>query len=638
MNNKKRIIKVMPILGSIITTIAFQLKLEQIEVGDSTILLFILNFAKSFKEYNIIFVLLIPALYCFYKYVAALTGGGYKKGLKICLSALFAFFIIMGYSYECTDSWDLVITKNSLQWLKVLISFSGYIIFFYYCISYIFYKIDSYNLYYVDEINNKKILYKFFSCFKSHPFSISFIILFLIYIPYIIVSYPAIFCNDMVNQIIQAYPELESYAPAYTSQLATEEGIYLNNHHPVVYTLLIHFFLELGVKLFSSYNIGIFICALLQLIVMLFSIAFSIQLLVKMNIRLEIVFTVMLYYAFSPRIQSYMFFMTKDVFYSAFLLLFITNLFKVSISHTMKDNLMFGISILGIMLFRNDGKYLLILSLTGICFLYKTMRKKMVLYIIIVILLGTAYTDIILPSFHVIPGSVREVLSIPFQQTARYLRESTTPISQEEKVAISAILDYDTIIEKYNPNISDRVKNTFNEKATKDELKEYFHVYIQMFFKHPSHYVQATMNNYYYYFYPGRKMADYWSYLSSEQNIESANDRCKKLGTDFGHPKVLKRMRDTYEQLREGIARLPIVSLLISTATYSWLLILLMFYCIRMTNREALGIIIPLCVQLLVCLAGPLNGWHFRYMYPIVVSLPIAFLISINLVKNSIIK
>lgn len=79
MNNKKRIIKVMPILGSIITTIAFQLKLEQIEVGDSTILVFILNFAKSFKEYNIIFVLLIPALYCFYKYVAALTGGGIKK-------------------------------------------------------------------------------------------------------------------------------------------------------------------------------------------------------------------------------------------------------------------------------------------------------------------------------------------------------------------------------------------------------------------------------------------------------------------------------------------------------------------------------------------------------------------------------
>lgn len=271
-------------------------------------------------------------------------------------------------------------------------------------------------------------------------------------------------------------------------------------------------------------------------------------------------------------------------------------------------------------------------------FFIQNNAKKMVLYIIIVILLGTAYTDIILPSFHVIPGSVREVLSIPFQQTARYLRESTTPISQEEKVAISAILDYDTIIEKYNPNISDRVKNTFNEKATKDELKEYFHVYIQMFFKHPSHYVQATMNNYYYYFYPGRKMADYWSYLSSEQNIKSANDRCKKLGTDFGHPKVLKRIRDTYEQLREGIARLPIVSLLISTATYSWLLILLMFYCIRMTNREALGIIIPLCVQLLVCLAGPLNGWHFRYMYPIVVSLPIAFLISINLVKNSIIK
>ena len=47
-------------------------------------------------------------------------------------------------------------------------------------------------------------------------------------------------------------------------------------------------------------------------------------------------------------------------------------------------------------------------------------------------------------------------------------------MTPEEKEAISAILDYDNLAERYNPNLSDPVKATYNTDAGTDELLAYF--------------------------------------------------------------------------------------------------------------------------------------------------------------------
>ena len=36
----------------------------------------------------------------------------------------------MGYSYDKLGNWDLVINRNNFQWIKALIVFAGYIVFF----------------------------------------------------------------------------------------------------------------------------------------------------------------------------------------------------------------------------------------------------------------------------------------------------------------------------------------------------------------------------------------------------------------------------------------------------------------------------------------------------------------------------
>lgn len=619
--------------GSIFTTITFLMKLDMVVATETTVFGFILNLANSFKEHNFIYFFLIPALYYFYKYVSKKREPIYKKEKIYALipAVFFSFFMVMGYSYDTTDSWELVVNFQNFQWIKALICFAGYTIFFYYLISWLFYKIDIGNIYSNDEKLCKGVM-----LLKKKPFLTSFIVLCIFYIPLIIISYPAVFCWDAANQILQAYPVLETYAPPYTEVLATVEGVYLNNHHPVAHTILLHLCLEIGVKIFSSYNVGLFIAVCIQCVMMFLAIAAMMKLLVELKISLKWVVLILFYYIISPRLQSYLLLVTKDVIFSAFFLLFTVYLFRIMHWEKKKDWIVFAISVLGMILMRNDGKYLIILSIVGIAVVCKKNRRKMIWSLVSVILFSTFYFDVMLPSFNVIPGSKREVFSIPFQQTARYLRESETSVTTDEKEAISAVLDYDAIKEKYNPNLSDSVKNTFNDSATTEEVVQYFKVWIQMFFKHPSHYIQATMNNYYYYFYPGSRMATNFSYRGSENVMEWINGKGEKIELELAHPEILRDYRENYEQLREAIGKMPIILLLSTPATYSWGVILLVVLCIRKKNRTALSMTFPLCIQMLICLAGPSNGWYFRYTYPVAVCLPAIIFMCLHIMKTVI--
>ena len=75
------------------------------------------------------------------------------------------------------------------------------------------------------------------------------------------------------------------------------------------------------------------------------------------------------------------------------------------------------------------------------------------------------------------------MLSIPFQQTARYVKTYNNEVTDKEKKAIDKILNYDTLASRYKVDISDPVKNEFNRYYKKEELNEYFRVWFKQFTK-----------------------------------------------------------------------------------------------------------------------------------------------------------
>ena len=248
------------------------------------------------------------------------------------------------------------------------------------------------------------------------------------------------------------------------------------------------------------------------------------------------------------------------------------------------------------------------------------------------------FTKIVMPALDITPGSRREVLSIPFQQTARFVQKhdganagivdgSGTAdglVTDEERAAIDAVLDYSTLASRYDPDKSDAVKNQFNEDATSVQLAAYFKVWAQMFVKDPESYLSAVINNYYGYFYPSSKDVFTYSTTTSTKIMDRPENRAY---FDFHlEPGAATAVCDQLVTLyRVAVQRIPLSSLALSSSTYVWLLLISCVYLLRSRQWRALALFVPLLGILAVCLIGPCNGsTYMRYLYPVIMALPFA--------------
>ncbi len=536
---------------------------------------------------------------------------------------IFALFMVFGRSFEKTDSWGLIIGSATDCLLSLVQGVCWYLVF-YIAIFYLYRFLDETSVssepaHAHDKKNSGliraagRLARMYMTLLRQHPVRTVFCTMMIVNIPYMVLSYPAIFMGDTGYQISQGF---------------NEAG--LTNHHPVVHTLFLSLFLRIG-EMIGSCNIGIFLYCLVQTVFLCAVIAYAVGALVEIKANNVLTVGIVLYYCIHPRISSYLFLVAKDVFYSAFLTLFYILLFKLIQSGLLKrkwDYAVFALSIIGVTVFRNDGKYVIIFTLL-IALFYKKFRWAAFSYLVLAVLTSAGLSEILFPLLDVEPGSVREMLSVPFQQTARYVRDAGDDLSDSEIEIIDHVLDYESLASSYDPDISDPVKGTYH--GTPEDLKEYFGVWFQMLLRHPGIYVQATMNNYYQYFYPGQTSLNYFSYGWGEYKMEELN---KSLQTDYHLPKNLNDARNSFEMLREDIFNLPLLFLLKSPAFYIWAALLFLCYCLRRKCLPGIIYCAPMFVQLLIFITGPTNGYYCRYEYPMLIYLPVVLVLGLKLLEN----
>lgn len=552
-----------------------------------------------------------------------------RRPFVVVPAALFSFFMVLGYSYSETDSWSLVFGAGIVPFLKACVKFAVFFALFYYVISFLYCKFDDITLSgpfskVVRNDSKKHLFGRYIALVSRYPFRTSFLTLFIAYIPYIIVSYPAILMPDQVYQILDTYPNLEYIGIQYLKGHLLSDQIYLNTHHPIMHTLLLRAFLEIGTVVFHSFNVGLFLFATAQFLFVISAVSYGIRILViRTPVPDKYIPFILLYYIISPNIQNYMFLLTKDVIYVVFVFYFTLSLYLVVTSSECRYRIMFVISGLGIVLFRNDGRYSLIIALSVLALLYRRQRKFLLKYLAGIVVFCLLFFRVLLPMYHVTPGSIREVLSVPFQQTARYIIEHGEDVTAEERTAIDTVLDYDHMIKFYNPHLSDNVKATYNENSTPDDLLRYFKVWFQMLRKHPDSYIQAYINNYYYYLYPGPILFYDYCYQPSERCMDLLNRVMAPLGADFHYPSSLYTARMQYELFREDYMYVPPVILLMYSPTYTWLLTLLLLYGIYKKIPQAIGLLVFPVLVVCMCMVSPCNGFYFRYLYPVIFIFPV---------------
>lgn len=632
--NKKRIII---ILLALFVTIAFSIKLDIVtnndisEISNRTnyftklILKFYYSIEKDIFKSLLLFLLLI----IFFK-KSFFSNNNKEIGLKIykvILSVMFASFMVFGYSYMKINSWDMIFL-NTFQLFKAIIEFVGYYIIYRAILNFLFDK--TFMNIKINESTNK--LYNFI--FIKHSFIIPLLIILICWIPYLIAYYPGMLMQDSANQIKQFYGYDVPKNSATNSVNLIDPSVKITNHHPVVHTYILGICMQIG-KMIGNDNIGVFIYTFLQVIMFSSTFAYIINFMKKLIVPNFVRILTLVIFSLLPIIPIYAIDITKDIPFTCFVLIYITKIYDIlkysdEDKYRLKKYLNIGILGILIALFRNNGILVILMSLPFLAIVDKNNRKGYIITTIAILILYEIFIVIILPALKISPVSIREALSVPFQQTARYVKEHGNKVTIEEKNVINKVLEYDTIAKVYNPIHSDAVKNTYVKNATNSDLIEYFKVWFKQFLKYPTTYIQATINNTYGYFYPETEVYSY----TTPYIIDSETTLNKTGEFNYGYIKELRNIRETIDIVSKIILKLPGISWIINIAFNTWIIMIILMYLLYIKKCRYIIYLTPFISIVLVNILSPVNA-YFRYVIPYIFGMPLTIAIFIDILKNT---
>lgn len=600
--------KIINVIKALLTTYALTLDLVSIYENKNQI--------PFVPELSVVFLL---GFFFFFFYEKLKTNK--KIGIKI-LSSIFTFFMLFGYSYSKIDSWNLVLGNWKMIAISIPVAL-GYFALFDTIISSVFHWIEHFEWKNIHPSKNKWIK-KYLDALESHPMRTSFLTLIVGWILYMIAFYPIILAPDPSFQIRMYFNEPTKYIDWV---IPISDTVNMTTHHPVFHTWLLGTMIEIG-RFFGSDNFGLYLYDVIQYTVLALTLAYTISYTKKLKMKNSIRIALLIIYLFVPMYGIYAVSAQKDTYYTCFVILytiFLLDLFLFQRNKKLswKNVGINAIFLLFMMLFRNNGIHLIILSYPFLFFFSSLDRKKLAVLVTVPIGIYFAFNNILIPSLGISKGSIRENFSLPFQQTARYVRDHEVDLTDEDKAIIDKVLGYENVKENYQPTFADSVKDNYNKYTTNEDLKAYFEVWFRGLLKHPDTYAQATMNNVYGYFYPN---STNW-YFHYKRNREALHL------IDYHFNGITAPLRAVLKTYGEIFPYIPIVGLLTNMGFSTWVLFFLVFLLGTYKKKELWIVLLPSLISVLVCVASPVNT-YFRYGMPFVFLMPFLFCILIEIVKK----
>lgn len=450
--------------------------------------------------------------------------------------------------------------------------------------------------------------------YRNHPFGCPLVVFLLGLFPQLLFSYPARMYFDTEHQLLEYfgfYPFSAHHPPASTWLMGkvVSLGLHLGNGSRAVFLYITLQYLLLAIiSAYLVYTIRIYFHAprWLQMITMFITVC-------------------------APYHAAYVGMMVKDVIYAYVILLM-----EIEVLYMLHSDFMFWESKRHCILFwlaaslsillRNNGKYVVYPTMVMLLITMfskiigrgdRRERIKCFFLILAVVVSVAAISGSINDRYGVEKGSIREALSLPFQQTARYLKEYGMDVTEEEREAISRVLDYENLAKSYDPEISDAVKGTYRRDASGEDLQAYFKVWIKQFFRHPTSYIKATLNQNYFLFSPHEEVYAYEA-NKRDTNSEQSERLFYNLGIHEAEGSVFQMFSKLQELYVKTVLVLPIWGMTSNIAVYNILLVYLLVFSIGRRFYRTLLAALPLLMSLLIVIAAPvvLPRYAFPIMYP----------------------
>lgn len=557
---------------------------------------------------NIIIVVLIVIL--FY-YVNTKIKKRYSK--KQCLVfGIFAFVcatsLFVGKFFDEYNSTSEF--SGTIQIIKIIMILIGYTIFFY--------KLVYLGMAIIEKVGTINSDHEGVFALPKTARGMM-LVLIIGWIPTIWAYYPSIFMGDTEDILYMAFNYKTSLAETVTLLYPDS---FITNHHPIIYTYFLGGVIRCVRYLGGTDNLGAFVCAMIQCLITARVISGSCLYCARELNKNFFAKFILIFAVLCPYIPKYTIMLSKDTIFADAIVYYSIKLHSILKNKKMNTMVQLLLSAIVITLFRKNGIYIVIISFVFLLFIYKTDWKKWGLCIGIIILIQVSWNNLTLPICGVSQGSIREALSIPFQQTARYVKTYGDEVTIEEREAIDKVLVYDMLDDVYNPNLSDPVKATYRKDATSNSLKEYFIVWGKMFIKHPVTYIVASLNNYYGYFYPVVNNL-HKIYDTSVGSMSNAN-----RDSYFNFSNIYKRShtwgRDLIAFYDMLWMKIPILNLFTTSAFYVWLVLWGLMHSIVKRDRKEFMFMIVYVLLILTALAGPCNAINYeRYIYSCILAAPI---------------
>ncbi len=562
------------------------------------------------------FIITVVAMLLFYAY-KNFMGEGEKRLASFkhdgLLSGFFAVMYLGGKAFRYNNSLSsLYVPKfNLLKSVVILLGFYYFYLFIVRLINHILENNREIFKVKTDKLEGLKVIY------RQHPFLLVWGIIFLAWSFHIFFRYPGALSADNWNQLQFYFGELP-----------------FSKWQPYFHTWLVGSFVNAGMQIFGSANLGLLIYVICQSLAMSGILSYTQLLMYRWKVPVWFRFFAMFLYCVTPyftgnaawAIKDYPHIMGFMVWNMALInLLFSGEGFcftKKSIPYLVA----FFAGALMMMLFRNNGLhiYLVMGLILGVIWIVRLARKKdkfsvyPVLVFVIPLIVLALIDHAITTSYNAVEGSKREAFCLPFQQTARYVRDYYDELTDEEIEKISRVLDWRYLPTSYDEECADDIKELYINPTT-EEMTDYLVVWLRQFFKHPMCYVEATWNQNYFIFMPDFDNVVYNQDCNAGNAVATVEFR---NWTGIHVPKIFQGFPIIICSMYRMLNQIPFIALMNNLAVY----VVIMFVLVAlMQNRKynaariAMG---PVWISFLFIFMTPLIKDQPRYSWGIIYMLP----------------
>ena len=424
-----------------------------------------------------------------------------------------------------------------------------------------------------------------------------------------------------------------------------------STHHPLFHVLSMGGTIAAVHKLTDSWNAGIFLWLLLQMLLITAIYAFVLGRLRSMGLSARLVRLFTLWYAFFPTVVMYTLCSTKDGLFTAFTTLFVTELaglFLVSgreqtasgsAGHTGavtprslffdRGHLLLFISAAAMMLLRNNALYMflvLLILIAAVSGFRPQCRTRRTLYpagiLLLSMLLFLCMNKAMILATHADDSEHQEMLSVPIQGLGRAYAYHPELFTTEERETLFSYLSQEAL-DHYEPRNCDLLKASFNNNRYSKDKVSFWSLWSSVVRRCPMTMVNSWLLTSYGNWYPFAVHNVYQGHTVFTFTYTESS----YFGYETELPGVRRSLIPPIDRfyrwlsLDDTIQRIPVLSLLFNPAFYFWVYVWVALRLIYQKRGRGILPFVPLLLLWGTYLIGPY--YLVRYLLPFFTALPV---------------